>query len=155
MLFVCACWLQRAELGAKANERSRELEQLAYKHKRQVEDIEDNHAQAVRETQWENEDEVAELNREKADIQRKYQDKVMQLESSVVQLKRELDGLQTQKANMLHLKAAHVSLHAWMMTDNAVCQFWVCSLCTSTSYPRCPRNCTLESMMVCMFANRQ
>lgn len=120
-LFVCACWLQRAELGAKANEHSRELEQLAYKHKWEVEDMADKHAQAVRETQWENEDEVAELNREKADIERGYQDQVVELQSYVMQLKRELEGLQTQKANMLQLKAAHVSLHARMI-GNVVCQ---------------------------------
>ena len=151
MLIVCAGWLQRAELEAKANERLRELEQLAYKHKRELEDVADNHAQAVREIQYENEDEEAELHRENADIKREYQDQVMRLESHVVQLKRELEGLQTQKANMLQLKAAHVSLHAWMIA-NAVCQLWACSSCICIASFR--KDCTfVQGMMVCIFVN--
>lgn len=97
---VRACLLQSADKEAKVRELRCEADQLELEHAREVEDIEDRHAQELKEAQREHENWA-------------------QLESQVALLESKFEGLQTQKANMQTLQAAHVSLHALMMTGNA------------------------------------
>lgn len=98
---VCACMLQSADKDAKVHELRREADQLELEHARKIEDIKNSHAQELREAQREHEDEVA------------------QLESHVTLLESKLEGLQTQQTSTQTLQAAHVSLHALLMTGDA------------------------------------
>lgn len=105
---------------ANLSDRLHEVQQLDGEHTGELEDMEVSQARDIKEVRGEHEDGVAELKRLKAEDMRGYQGQVVELESNVAQLQRDLESLQTRtvsRTEMQQLQAALVSLHAYMIKN--------------------------------------
>lgn len=115
---LCAC-MQSVEM-ANLSDRVHEVKQLDGEHTREVEDKQGSLAQDIKEVQHKHEDVVAELKQPTAEDIRGYQGQVVELESHVAQLQRDLESLQTRTVGwteMQQLQAALVSLHAYTIQN--------------------------------------